>query len=68
MEILVCFMNDESSRVLSSICYSFCFLGFLSLTPTGLSRLKRCIDSFATMLSFFHQKIPILDGGFADRI
>jgi len=50
---IACFIDKESSGVLSSICCNFCFLGFLSLAPTGFLRFKRGIDSFATMLPFF---------------
>ena len=50
---IACFMDEESSSVLSSICCNFCFLGFLSLAPTGLSHFKRGIVSFATLLPFF---------------
>jgi hypothetical protein len=53
---IACFMDKKSSKVSSSICCNFYFLGFFSLTPKGLSRFRRGVDSFATMLPFFLQE------------
>ena len=61
-------MGEDSPRVSSSICWSFCFLGFLSLAPIGLPRFRRGIDSFSAMLIFFSSGISILNGAFAARI
>jgi len=47
------FMDEDSSGVPLSIYCNFCFLGFLALAPTDLSRFKRGIDLFATILAFF---------------
>jgi len=58
-------MDEDSPRVPSSICWSFCFLGFLSLAPIGLPRFRRGIDSFAVVLTFFSSGISILNGAFA---
>jgi hypothetical protein len=63
-----CFMNEESSRVLSSICCNFYFLWFLALKPTCLSHFKHGIDSFANMLLFFPLRILILDRAFTARM
>jgi hypothetical protein len=49
---IICFKDEESSGVPSSICCDF-FLEFLSLAPTGFPRFRHDIDSFTTILSFF---------------
>jgi hypothetical protein len=54
MIFIVCFMDEESSGVPSSICCNFCFLGFLFLAPTSLSlMIGKCYhqnDSFQNVL------------------
>jgi hypothetical protein len=50
---IVCFMDEKSSVVPSSIYCNFCFLRFLFLVPTSLSCFRLGINSFVTMLPFF---------------